>query len=160
MTPTRVPRLGPRGEGWVALQSAALVAAGVAGVLGPGWPRSAARPLVVAGIGIAAAGGVLGAAGIRHLGDAITPFPAPAEGATMRDAGAFGLVRHPIYGGILLVAVGWSLLTSPVALLPTAALASVFEGKRRREEAWLIERHAAYLDYADRVRRRFIPFVW
>ncbi len=160
MTGTRVPSLGPRGEGWVALQSFALLAAGVAGVAGPAWPSDAAVALRVVGLVVAAAGGLLGAAGIRHLGDSLTPFPRPADGAELRDAGAFGLVRHPIYGGLLLVALGWSLLTSPAALAPTAALAAIFEGKRRREEAWLTERHAGYADYARRVRRRFIPFVW
>jgi protein-S-isoprenylcysteine O-methyltransferase Ste14 len=156
----RVPALGPRGEGWVVLQSAALLAAGVAGVMGPDWPSDVGAPLRVGGLVVAAAGGVLGAAGIAHLGDALTPFPRPVDDAELRQDGMFGVVRHPIYGGLLLVALGWSLLTSPLALAPTAALAAVFEAKRRREERWLSERHPTYAAYARRVRRRFIPFVW
>ena len=160
MTPTRVPALGPRGEGWVVLQLAALLAAGVAGVVGPPWPSRATTALRVAGLILAVAGGALGAAGIRHLGDSVTPFPKPSEGSSLRLAGAYGLVRHPIYGGLVLVTLGWSLLTSPVALVPTAALAAVFEGKRRREEAWLRDRHPGYRDYERKVRRRFVPFLW
>jgi protein-S-isoprenylcysteine O-methyltransferase Ste14 len=144
----------------VALQTVALLAAGIAGTLGRPWPGSARRPLALVGLAIAAGGGVLAGAGIRHLGDALTAFPKPSGRGSMRDRGAYGLVRHPIYGGILLVSLGWSLLTSPVALVPAAALAAIFDGKRRREEAWLAERHEAYADYARRVRRRFVPYVW
>jgi protein-S-isoprenylcysteine O-methyltransferase Ste14 len=60
----------------------------------------------------------------------------------------------------LLVTLGWSALTSPLALVPTAALGAVFDGKRRREEAWLRERLPSYAGYTRRVRHRFIPFVW
>ena len=34
------------------------------------------------------------------------------------------------------------------------------DAKRRREEAWLSERYAGYVDYRRSVRRQFIPFVW
>ena len=155
-----MPPLGPRGEGWVVLQSAALVAAGVAGLAGPAWPSRLRTPLLVVGLAVALGGGALGAAGIRHLGSSLTPFPKPADSASMRDGGAYALVRHPIYGGLLLVTLGWSASTSPAALVPAVVLALVFEGKRRREEAWLAERHPIYRDYARRVRHRFVPFLW
>jgi protein-S-isoprenylcysteine O-methyltransferase Ste14 len=82
------------------------------------------------------------------------------HGAELREAGLYGLARHPIYGGVLLLGLGWWLASSPLALLPMALLAGLFEAKSRREERWLVEHHPAYEDYRRRVRRRFIPYLW
>jgi protein-S-isoprenylcysteine O-methyltransferase Ste14 len=157
---TRLPALGRRGEGWVALQVALVAAAALAGTLGPRWPRGARRRLAVAG-GFAAAGGTyLLAGGGAGLGRQLTPFPRPVAGAQLRRAGAYRLVRHPMYGGSLLLVLGWSLFTSPLTLLPLGASAAFLDAKRRREEAWLLEQHPDYAEYRDVVRRRFVPFVW
>jgi protein-S-isoprenylcysteine O-methyltransferase Ste14 len=144
----------------VVLQSVALAGAGLAGVLGPRWPTGWEVPLRIAGGVLAAGGGAIAWAGIRHLGEALSPFPKPLEGTSLRDRGVYALVRHPIYGGLLLVTLGWSAMTSPAALAFVALLALVFEGKRRREEAWLVEHVAGYDAYRRTVRRRFVPFVW
>jgi protein-S-isoprenylcysteine O-methyltransferase Ste14 len=58
---------------------------------------------------------------------------------------------------VLLLALGISLLTSPVGLVPTALLMVLFVGKSRREEAWLLDRYEGYAAYRERVRRRFLP---
>ena len=63
-----------------------------------------------------------------------------------------------MYGGALLVMLGWALLSSPLALVPLAAAAAFLDAKRRREEAWLSGEFAGYADYRRSVRRRFIPF--
>ena len=157
---TRLPSLGRRGEGWVALQVLSLASVGAAGLLGPRWPAQVATAVRIAGLALTAAGATLGIAGVRALGDALSPFPAPTGGAGVREEGAYGLVRHPIYGALLLVSLGWSCLTSPVALVPAVILAIILEGKRRLEEAWLSQRHEGYARYAQRVRHRFIPFLW
>jgi protein-S-isoprenylcysteine O-methyltransferase Ste14 len=154
----RVPALGPRGEGWVVAQfvlGAAIVALGIAG---PRWP-DAATPLLVAGILIGIAGLALFVAGVIALGSSLTPFPKPSEGSTLREGGAYRLVRHPIYGGLLLVALGWSFVWSPLALVATALLAVVFELKSRYEELMLTERYPEYEAYRRRVRWRFVPGV-
>ena len=50
-------------------------------------------------------------------GENLTPFPEPLPGARLVESGAYRLVRHPIYGGLILGALGWGLLTaSPLAL--------------------------------------------
>jgi len=64
-----------------------------------------------------------------------------------------------MYGGVLLLALGWSLATSPAALLTLAIAAGFLDAKRRREEAWLSERHPEYAEYRSSVRARFIPYV-
>jgi len=41
-----------------------------------------------------------------------------------------------------------------------ALLALVFWGKSIREETWLDERYPGYGAYRERVRHRFVPYVW
>lgn len=155
-----LPALGPRGEGWVVLQVVLLALVAAAGVLGPRWPGSWDRLtwglVPVFGLG----GAVLVIDGFVRLGAQLTPFPKPVEGGELKENGAYRMVRHPIYGGVLLLGLGYSFASSPLALIPTAVLGLLFEGKRHREEAWLVEHDPAYEDYRWRVRRRFIPYLW
>lgn len=159
-TPARLPDLGPRGEGWVALQVVLLLGIVAAAIGGRSWPDAAAPLRVVAGALLLLAGAVLVGAGSRTLGPSLTPLPRPREDSAFLDDGVYRLVRHPIYGGVLLIATGVSLLASPLALLPTALLVVLFEGKARREEAWLLERYEGYGEYRERVRHRFLPMPW
>ena len=157
---SQAPELGPRGGGWVLLQGILVTAVVVSGFLGSAWPRSW-RPLMeITAILVAVGGAALLAGGIRSLGTALTPFPRPVSGASLRDRGLYAFVRHPIYGGVLLLGLGWALWSSPIALLALGCLAALFEGKRRREEAWLVEAYPGYAAYRRRVRHRFIPFLW
>jgi len=82
-----------------------------------------------------------------------------ADGALRQD-GIYGLVRHPMYGGALLLLLGWALLSSPLALLPLALVAVFLDAKRRREAVWLVEQHPDYAQYRLQVPRLFIPWVW
>ena len=61
------------------------------------------------------AGAVLGAAGLAlvllgsaKLGRSLSPFPRPRDQGRLVETGVFALVRHPIYTGMTLLAVGWS----------------------------------------------------
>jgi protein-S-isoprenylcysteine O-methyltransferase Ste14 len=155
----RIPTLGPRGEGWVAAQLVVGGAVVALGFLGPGWPSPARVAASVAGIVLLAGGLAMASWGIASLGPSLSPFPRPAEGARFLDRGAYGLVRHPIYGGLLLAAAGWSLVRSPLALAATAVLGVVLELKSRSEESMLVATYPEYAAYRDRVRRRFIPGV-
>ena len=148
-----------RGGRWVAAQGVLLLAVFGVGIVAPDWPASVRSAFRVVDVLLALAGLTLALSGIRHLGPSLTPFPAPVEGGELREDGVYALVRHPIYGGGWLVALGWSLWASPWALVPTVLLAILFEGKRRREEAWLLERYPGYEAYRAAVPRRFIPFV-
>jgi protein-S-isoprenylcysteine O-methyltransferase Ste14 len=154
-----VPAFGPRGEGWVLLQFLAIGGVIACGFGGIDWPRAADGYLFLAGVGALAPGSVLFAAGIATLGRSLTPLPHPREDAVLRCQGVYRLVRHPVYGGILLLAIGWSLAAAPLGLLPAAALAVVFDLKSRREEAWLTERFPEYTAYRERTPRRFVPWL-
>jgi protein-S-isoprenylcysteine O-methyltransferase Ste14 len=155
----RLPALGARGEGWVVAQTMLIVGIVIAGVAGPEWSASASTVRIAAGITIGVAGGVLFAAGVVAIGDALTPLPRPLVSSTLRTGGAYRLVRHPIYGGVLLMAFAGSLLSSPIALVATGLLAVVFELKSRHEESMLVMRYPEYEAYRRRVRWRFVPGV-
>lgn len=142
------------------IQAILLLLLVLGGVAGRRWSTPSGPWLRALGAVFGAAGALLLLGGARHLGAQLTPYPKPVEGGELREAGLYGMVRHPIYGGVLLLAIGWSLATSPLALLPLALLAGLFAAKSRREEAWLVQRHPGYEDYRRRVRRRFIPYLW
>ena len=157
---SRLPTLGRRGGGWVVLQVVILVIAFVAGVWGPRWPGNAMLPLAIAAGTVMVAGAILLFAGGAGLGRQLTPFPRPIPDGALRQDGIYGLVRHPIYGGVLLTMLAWALISSPLALAPWVLGAAFFEFKRRREEAWLAAQHPAYVDYRERVRWAFVPLIW
>lgn len=160
---SQLPALGPRGEGWVILQLAALALVGLAGnVWSTPEPDSWASISTVAGTVLLLAAAALGLAGISGLqaSDALTAVPRPRDQASLVETGAFGLVRHPIYGALIIGSVGWALLRgSPAALVATAVLFVVLDLKRRREELMLMERYPGYAAYRTRTRR-FIPWIW
>lgn len=156
-----LPALGRRGGGWVALQVVLLAAIFLSALVGLEWPGSLELPADIAGALLLALGVALLGAGGQALGNALTPFPAPREGGGLRTEGVYRLVRHPMYGGGILVGLGWSaIFASPLSLLLTLVLAAFADLKSRREELWLEQRHPGYADYRRRTRRRLLPFVW
>ncbi len=158
-----LPALGPRGEGWVAIQVVIFALIALAGYALPGgWSGSGATLTALIGAALILAGGVLAASGLWALqgGDALTAVPHPRDGARLVDAGAYRLVRHPIYGGLILGAAGWGLLrASPAAIGGALLLLAFFDLKRRREEVWLANRFPGYGAYRARTRR-LIPWIW
>jgi protein-S-isoprenylcysteine O-methyltransferase Ste14 len=158
---TRLPSLGPRGEGWVVIQfvlGGAIVVAGL--VAGGAWTGLAAVVTAVLGVVLLVLGGGLAGRGILDLGRDLTPFPRPGDGAEFVQHGAFRHARHPIYGGIAIAGIGWAALTaSPLALVLAVALLAFFDAKSRREEAWLASRFPDYPSYQARTRR-LIPGIY
>jgi len=154
------PSLGPHGEGWVAIQAVLITLVLILGLKGPRWPWPGRVVRIVLALPLACAGLALFAGGALRLGRHLTPLPKPTASGELRRDGVFSLVRHPIYGGVLLVFAGWTLVTSPLSILAFAPAIPFLELKRRREEAWLAERHADYGEYMADVRHKFVPFVW
>jgi protein-S-isoprenylcysteine O-methyltransferase Ste14 len=154
-----LPALGPHGEGWVAGQVVLIGAILVFGLAGPSWPRAVAPAATTVGVLLLIVGLGVMVLGAGALGRSLTPLPKPRQTSSLTDGGIFGWVRHPMYGGALVAALGWSFAASPVALLPTAAAGLFVELKSRREELWLCERYPRYASYRRRVRWKFVPGI-
>jgi protein-S-isoprenylcysteine O-methyltransferase Ste14 len=159
----RLPALGPRGEGWLGMQgvSFALVAAArwSAAPTATGQLALVLTSLAVVTIAAGACLIVSGMAALRS-GNALAATPRPADGSTLVRTGAYRLVRHPIYGGLVLIAVGLA-IDRPWAgsLIAAGILFAVLDLKRRREELWLVERFPEYADYRARTKA-LIPLVY
>jgi protein-S-isoprenylcysteine O-methyltransferase Ste14 len=157
--PSRVPALGPRGVGWVVLQSALIGEMIVCAVLGPRWPHVVEPELRIAGFALEAAGLALVIPARFTLGRSFTVLPRPRDRATLKRRGVYAHVRHPIYGGVILLGIGLALQRSPLVFVPTALLAVAFFFKSTLEEAWLTERYPDYREYRRTTRRRFVPWL-
>jgi len=115
---------------------------------------------LAAGAVLAGLGGALVAGGLLALGGQLTPFPAPLRDGALVERGAYHLVRHPIYGGIVLGAVGVSLADGNwPGLVLAGALGALFWAKSWVEEGMLATQFITYAAYRARVRRRLIPWV-
>ena len=160
---SRLPSFGARGEGWVVAQVILLSAIGGLGSLdlikdGSIDPWGA----IAGGVGLVAiAGGSLVAArGAWDLRASLSPFPRPVAGAPLIQSGAYRLIRHPIYSGLVLGALGWGLVTGSIlAIGTTGLLFLLFAGKSRREEIWLSAVHPEYRAYQERTKR-LIPWIF
>ena len=144
-----------RGGWWVAAQGLLLVASATAWVLwGGGWGVVA----VAAGLALTVAGAVLAGSGMVTLGRNLSPYPAPVPHAALVERGPYRLVRHPIYGGLILGTAGLSLTDGNwPGLVLASGLAALFLGKSRFEERNLQALVPGYAAYRRRVRRLFIP---
>lgn len=157
---TRLPSLGPRGEGWV-LGQAILIVLVVAACWsqGPDWSGPLRLAGIVVGITLIAGGMLLMVRGGVDLGGAMTPLPRPRDHARLVVTGVYGLVRHPIYGGLILAAFGAAILrASVVAVALAMLLAVVLRLKSALEEDWLEARYPDYAAYRTRTRR-FMPWI-
>ena len=154
---------GARGE-WLVVVQMLLSAVVVFGPRALGgqraWPFPDGNACLALGSVLLLAGALLFAAGLFRLGRGLTVLPCPKEGAVLVQSGAYALVRHPMYSGLLAMSFGWALWVQSGCTLAYAVLLFVFlDLKSRREERWLAERFPTYPDYRRRVRR-FVPFVY
>lgn len=145
-----------RGGGWVAAQAVILVAWFAAlsvRVDVPGWVRGAGWVLTLAG-------GTLAVAGLVGLGRNLTPYPEPVSDGSLVEHGIYRIVRHPIYGGIAIGAVGGGLAFGSLAASGVGlALLGFFGVKAAREERRLEAAYPAYMQYRQRVRGMLVPWL-
>ena len=154
---------GPRGEGYVVIQIFLFALIIFGPKYTPGLPHWAA-PWSTIGFGIGLILGILGTVlillGLFHLGSNLTPFPHPRQDNTLVETGVYGLVRHPIYSGVILGAIGWAcLFASTLTLIYALLLFLFFDIKSRQEERWLVAKHPHYQAYQQRVHK-LIPFIY
>ena len=139
------------------IQSLIMTAIPTVGSLAPRWPTPARLPLVVAGGVVVVLGCALLVIAIAGLGNSFAFFLRPAPSSALVTTGVYARARHPIYGGWILVGLGFALALSPWALPLAGLLALELNGKSRVEERALVAHYPDYRAYRQRVPRRFIP---
>jgi len=115
--------------------------------------------VVATSIALVGVGVVLAVQGSTTLGPAMTASPIPRENVPLSTTGVYGIVRNPIYTGLMTAGLGLALFgASFLHILTWLALVGLLSGKARWEERMLVDEHPAYSEYAARVGR-FLPGV-
>src|SRR4029453_14675543 len=121
---------------------------------------SMALPLALSGCLLAMAGAALVLRSRAELGPAWSFVPKADQGTGLVTTGPYRLVRHPIYLGLALVAMGQALAfgSGPALMIVLSGIVPTFAWRARVEEKLLSrafgERYAVY-----RQRTRMIPFT-
>lgn len=125
----------------------------------PWWSLSGAPGGAM--VGVAAAGFLFAWWARLHLGALWSSAITRKEDHRIVDTGPYGLVRHPIYSGIL--AMGWALAldkATPAAIAGAVALCAGYWLKARMEEGFLrAELGAAAYDAYRRRTPMLVPFL-
>lgn len=116
--------------------------------------------LQLMGYALAFAGLCIAAIAAFNLGKNLTPLPHPRDDGLLVQTGLYRYVRHPIYSGVILVALGWLLIyPNQLILLYVICLLIFFDLKTRKEEIWLSEKFPEYIHYQKRVKK-LIPGLY
>lgn len=154
---SRLPSLGPRGEGWLAAQLVLIAAVGFAPGVDPWRAAGAAAALFgIIGTLISTAGVTIGIVAALELAGrrSFSALPVPPDEGVLVESGLYAQVRHPLYSGMALGGLGWAIAwVSPMALGALGALVVVLYLKAAREEEWLVRRFPAYAAYRARTKR-------
>ena len=153
-----LPSLGPRGEGWFLVQILLIVAVALAPM---GLAQAEiAPPVYWAGIILIFAGLLLTTVSVVALGPSMTVLPRPSPRGGLVEAGPYRVIRHPVYAGLVILAVGAGLARASVIGLGIAVVLAVFlDLKARREESLLAAKFPGYVEYRARTAR-FIPGIY
>jgi protein-S-isoprenylcysteine O-methyltransferase Ste14 len=162
MGPSTPPNTN-RGTAWVVVQAVLLAAIFLAPARIGEFviiSEPLATIMVIMGLVIGVIGLLLIAAAGRDLGPALSVFPRPVSGGQLARDGVYRVVRHPMYSGVILSALGWAVFRNSVpAILLTLVLVVFFDRKAAQEEVWLAQKYAGYATYKQRTRK-LIPFIY
>lgn len=97
--------------------------------------------------------------GLIQLQKNLTPFPSPKQNAELVTNGVYQFIRHPIYTGIFMTAVGYSFSNGhSMRFLISILLLVLFYFKSVYEEKLLNKKFSAYQQYQVKTSR-FFPFT-
>ncbi len=151
-----------KGGGWVVAQFIFILAGAAAALIWAGPPSSGIVQIVlrIAAALFLVAGLLIAGLGVARLGRNLTAFPRPMASSFLVKSGVYGLVRHPIYTGVICLVIALACAFDSWVGAGLAVVVFVFfDLKSRREEAWLVAQFADYRGYQSRVKK-LIPFVY
>ena len=154
---------GARGEYWVLAQALLLLGMVFLPPYRP-WGLQLSLPWLygvwgsAVGLGLTAV--ILLGKGLLDLGQSLTPLPYPKDDGQLVQVGVYGIVRHPIYSGVILGVLAWALYQLSLTHVAAAiAFFLFFNAKAHREELWLADKYPDYAAYQQRVKK-LIPGVY
>lgn len=93
---------------------------------------------------------------VLQLNKNLSPFPTPKNNAVLVQNGLFKLVRHPIYSGIILVVIGYSVYKDSLYKgIISMLLLILFHFKTKYEEQKLSEKFSNYQSYKKKTGKFF-----
>lgn len=96
-------------------------------------------------------GGIIMTLALLQLNKNLSPFPTPKESASLLQNGLFKYMRHPIYTGIILLFLGYSVSQNSVyKLLISLLLVILFYLKSNYEEQLLEQKFPDYKQYRNK----------
>lgn len=95
-----------------------------------------------------------------ELGANLTPLPHPKDDAELVTSGIYGVVRHPLYSGVIFLAIAYSCWQwSLTHVIGAILLLIFFDIKARKEERWLNHKFSDYEAYHLKVKK-LIPWIY
>ena len=155
---------GDRGEYWVIAQGVLLL---VFALIPPNRPSSIKLDssvwqysswILTAIFGILAI--VFLGRSLFDLGQNLTPLPHPRDEGQLVKTGIYGLVRHPMYSGVIYLALAYaSWQMSWVHLVGSIVLFVFFDAKSRKEEVWMTENFPDHVNLSVSVNK-LTPWIY
>jgi protein-S-isoprenylcysteine O-methyltransferase Ste14 len=147
-----------RGGWWVAAQVVAFGIVAIALL----WAPERDVPGILSALGwvLVVVGGAMAVDGVYQIRGHLTAYPAPLDHGKLVEHGSYRLVRHPIYGGLVIGVIGLAIAAGNLAaLIAGVALAAFFYAKSGFEERLLEDKYVDYPQYQRRVAQRLIPWL-
>ena len=159
--PRELTSFGPRGEGWVGLQSALglLVLLGAPLTRGA-WPDEFAVLFTPLGVAILLIGVGLFVVGAITLGHSFSIWVKPRDGGELATDGVYRWMRHPVCTAQVFIGVGWALAWGSLVALALMPIYAWYLDRYKLaiEERWLLATYPGYDAYREAVPHRMIPW--
>lgn len=138
-------------------RQAVALAAFLSGAFFMGAPATGGPAAAAAGQVIILVANVAGIVTLLNIGRSFGILIAFRE---VRSGGLYGIVRHPMYGTDILLRIGFVVGHCSAWTVTVFLLSSACYVQRALLEERFLSRQPEYLAYMQRVRYRFIPWVW
>jgi protein-S-isoprenylcysteine O-methyltransferase Ste14 len=123
------------------------------------WSLKLGLTIQKIGFVLAVFGGIIITLALLQLNKNLSPFPTPKESSSLLQNGLYKYMRHPIYTGIILLFIGYSVYQNSVyKLFISLMLVILFYFKSNYEEQRLEQKFPDYKRYRSKTGR-FFPWI-